>query len=481
MSLHRSLFFHIAVLLFLLFSSQAVAGTPFRLENLPSGESWFGIFFNDERAGFSYARVREDQAGYELYGESSVKMSGFAFSRDASTRETYLVNKDLTLRAFTVDQTIDGSPTSIKGETSPSGLKIAINGGGRNKEKLLKSNGPVYPPMALNYLPLLKGAEPGKVYNISMLDPEGVKIKKVKITVVGPDTLGSIKTIHLKNDLYPVDNDIWVDYKGSTVKESVRDGWIVTLAEEEKTIRQYIAEAALARNDFIVNFSLVRVETPISRPADVNRMVIEMSPFPDHAALMVNAVQKMERMDGGKALVTIENTLLKSRPEATEGDLSEPDKYLKPTDHILSDNPVIVEKKAEIISDEKNPDKVVEKLTRWVASHVKDSPTESSSPVETLKKEAGNSLAHARLFSSLARSAGIPSRLVAGLVYVRDKGFLYHSWVECYLGYWLPIDPTLGEVPANATHVKLVEGDSPEDLVALSEFIGKIKIKVIEQ
>jgi transglutaminase-like putative cysteine protease len=123
----------------------------------------------------------------------------------------------------------------------------------------------------------------------------------------------------------------------------------------------------------------------------------------------------------------------------------------------------------------------VEKLTRWVASHVKAASSDSPSPLETLKKDKGNSLAHARLFASLARAAGIPTRPVSGLVYVREKGFLYHAWAECYIGYWLPVDPTLGEVPANATHVKLVEGDSPENLADLSEFIGKIKVKVIEQ
>jgi hypothetical protein len=481
MSLRRHLFFHIAVFLFLLFSSQVFAGTVTRLERLPCGESWFGLFFSDEHAGFSYERVREERSGYELYGESSVKMSSLVFSRDASTRETYFVNKDLTLRAFAVNQTIDGSFTSIKGEASPGGFKVVISARGKKKEKLLKSKGPVYPPMALNFLPLLQGAEPGKVFSISMLDVEAVKINKVKITVIGPDTLGNMKTVHLKNDLYPVDNDIWVDLKGNTVKESVRDGWIVTLAEGEKTTRNFISESALGRKDFIVNFSLIKVETPISQPSEVSRMVVDISDFPSRAVLTANASQKSEKLDSGKVLFTIDNALVKSRPETTAGDLPEPDKYLKPTDNILSDNPVVLAKKNEIVGDEKDPDKVVEKLTRWVASHVKAASSDSPSPLETLKKDKGNSLAHARLFASLARAAGIPTRPVSGLVYVREKGFLYHAWAECYIGYWLPVDPTLGEVPANATHVKLVEGDSPENLADLSEFIGKIKVKVIEQ
>jgi hypothetical protein len=91
------------------------------------------------------------------------------------------------------------------------------------------------------------------------------------------------------------------------------------------------------------------------------------------------------------------------------------------------------------------------------------------------------SLAHARLYASLARAAGIPTKLVSGLVYVPDEGFLYHSWAESYVGKWIPVDPLFGEIPANATHLKLVEGDSEEAMVKLSKFIGNIQAKVLDQ
>jgi len=65
-------------------------------------------------------------------------------------------------------------------------------------------------------------------------------------------------------------------------------------------------------------------------------------------------------------------------------------------------------------------------------------------------------------------------------VYVPDKGFLYHSWAESYLGYWLPVDPTYGQVPVDATHVKLAEGDSAADLAPLTGIIGAIKGRVLK-
>lgn len=479
MLLRHRLSFLSLIFLSLLIPFQVFAGTITRLEKPSTGERWFGIIFDDQRAGFSYVRVSGDRTGYELHGESSVKMSGFAFSRNASVRETYNVNPDLTLKSFMVNQTIDGTQMNVEGEISKTGVKTVIYSSGTKKEKLLKNKGVVYPPMALNLIPLLKGVEPRKVYRVSMLDTEAVKIKKVKITVIGVETIGATKALHLQNDLYPVDNDIWVDFEGNTIKESVRDGWIVTQLEGESIIRKFISESALAKRDFIVDYSLVRIDRPISRPSAVTKMVLELSDFPADSRTLSSQVQNADRKEDGRIILTIDNTLLSAK-ETIVSD-KEPVKYLKPSDRIPSDDPVLLAKKAEIIGNEKDPEKIIEKLTFWVAAQVKDSVSGNTSPLDTLRKGEGDCLDHARLYASLARAAGIPTKIVSGLVYFQDRGFLYHCWAESYARKWLPVDPTSGEVPANATHVKLVEGGGDEDLLALSKFVGKIKAKVLEQ
>jgi hypothetical protein len=42
------------------------------------------------------------------------------------------------------------------------------------------------------------------------------------------------------------------------------------------------------------------------------------------------------------------------------------------------------------------------------------------------------------------------------------------------------VDPTFGQVPVDATHIKLVEGEKFEDLSRLVNVIGRIKAKVGE-
>ena len=291
-------------------------------------------------------------------------------------------------------------------------------------------------------------------------------MKDVRITVVGFETVGGRDALHLRNNLYPfVDNDIWVDSAGDTLRESVRDGWIETRAENESVARAFLTDAAIAKKDMILDFSLVPVDKPIERPASLSSLTLELSGFAENLSAHFRLVfRRLNVWKGAKVIFTVDITPRRAAACTLSAEVA-PDlkAYLGATDRILADNPEIVRQKTEILAGTKEPRPKVEKLVPWVADYVKDTITDSQTPLETLETRSGNCQSHARLYVSLARAAGVPTRFVSGLVYAEGKGFLYHSWAESYVGYWLPVDPTFGEVPANATHIKLAEGDSPAD------------------
>jgi transglutaminase-like putative cysteine protease len=84
----------------------------------------------------------------------------------------------------------------------------------------------------------------------------------------------------------------------------------------------------------------------------------------------------------------------------------------------------------------------------------------------------------------MARSVGLPARIAVGLVYTRGA-FFYHAWPEVYLaegrgrGLWLPVDPTLNEFPADATHVRLARGGLAKQ-AAILPLIGKITMTIVD-
>jgi transglutaminase-like putative cysteine protease len=85
---------------------------------------------------------------------------------------------------------------------------------------------------------------------------------------------------------------------------------------------------------------------------------------------------------------------------------------------------------------------------------------------------------HAMLLAALARAAGIPARVEAGLVYMKGR-FYYHAWNLLFLGRWVTADAVFGQLPADVTHLRLVTGSMQQQL-DLAAVIGNITIDVID-
>jgi len=108
---------------------------------------------------------------------------------------------------------------------------------------------------------------------------------------------------------------------------------------------------------------------------------------------------------------------------------------------------------------------------------------------EVFRTGEGDCTEHAVLLAALARAAGIPARVVIGLVYTSETGrpaFGYHMWNELYVnGRWIPMDATLSRGGIGAAHLKLGH-TSLEGASALSSFLpvaqvaGRLQIEIVE-
>jgi transglutaminase-like putative cysteine protease len=157
-------------------------------------------------------------------------------------------------------------------------------------------------------------------------------------------------------------------------------------------------------------------------------------------------------------------------PELTEN--------LKATPLIQSHDPEIRRKAHEILGGEQDARAAVERIARWVHEELRKIPTVSvPSAVEVLRTRQGDCNEHAVLFAALSRAAGIPTKVSAGLLYQEGR-FYYHAWNEVYLGKWFSVDSLLGQFPADATHVKFVEGEL-ERQVQLIPLIGTLQAEIL--
>ena len=132
--------------------------------------------------------------------------------------------------------------------------------------------------------------------------------------------------------------------------------------------------------------------------------------------------------------------------------------YLAATPQINSKAPQIIELGKQIAGNDKDGRSVARKIGEWTYRNLKWKKVESD-VVDTLASREADCLEHAELYVALARSLGLPARVVAGAA-LSGGAFGAHAWVEVYLGKWVELDPTWGLMDhVDATHLRF-DGDA---------------------
>ncbi|MCX7933672.1 MAG: transglutaminase-like domain-containing protein [Planctomycetota bacterium] len=159
--------------------------------------------------------------------------------------------------------------------------------------------------------------------------------------------------------------------------------------------------------------------------------------------------------------------------------------FLAASDLILPQRPEIASKAKSVIKSETDALNAVALLAggvhRWV--RFRSSSAANISPLKALEEGVGDCSEHAALFSSLARSQGIPTRHCHGLLVQRDRA-VYHAWVEVWLaGVWVPVDTTVNRVgvPAGYLLTARCQGDGqPSDEFPREMRRGDLRMHLVQ-
>jgi transglutaminase-like putative cysteine protease len=142
-------------------------------------------------------------------------------------------------------------------------------------------------------------------------------------------------------------------------------------------------------------------------------------------------------------------------------------KYLGAEGGIRPDAPDIRKLAQEIAGKETDGRTVARKLGEWTYANLKWKKVQSDT-IETLASREADCLEHSELYVALARSRGLPARVVVGAA-LSGGAFGAHAWVEVYLGQWVELDPTWGLMEhVDATHLRF-DGNSFAEYAMLNQ------------
>ncbi len=164
--------------------------------------------------------------------------------------------------------------------------------------------------------------------------------------------------------------------------------------------------------------------------------------------------------------------------------------YLKPNVLITSADSRVISLSQQATRGAVDPWEKARRINHWVFEHIRDKNfgVAFAAANEVARNLTGDCTEHAVLAAAMCRAAGIPSRVVVGLVYVeRLKGFGYHMWYEIHTNErWVALDPTFDQSSVDAVHIKIaessLEGVAPfEVFTPILRVAGKLEIEPLER
>ena len=151
-----------------------------------------------------------------------------------------------------------------------------------------------------------------------------------------------------------------------------------------------------------------------------------------------------------------------------------------------SNNPEIIHAAQKIVLGSPNQQETVKRITKFVYRHIsnKNYNHGNMSAGEVLRTKSGDCTEHSALFAALSRAAGIPAKMVYGVVLNANGEFFFHNWNEAFAdGKWITVDSTFNLIPADSSRITLIYGGSDSrsrEQVSLSvlKFLNNTKIFV---
>jgi hypothetical protein len=451
---------------------QVIALDAITEEGVRAGDEWAGIYQQGRKIGYAHTRVQREAETYHLTEESELDLLVLGSVQRVKTVINSYTTRNFLLKYFNFTMHSDMSDIEIKGAVVGKKLILDIISGGQTRTDHIPLRDPPYLSPNIKPALILLGLEPGRTYTFPLFNPASMSMENASVSIESRDHIkvGNVEqTVYkLKETYQGLEAYAWITEDGDTIKEESPLGYV--LLKESRT-------EALKRDKqgpSVDILSLVMIPARhIDNPGAVRYVKASMS----GAALQgFDLDGDRQRLNG----TTVEVTMPADGPAYDlpylRGDRGE---YLRPTALIQSDDPKIRDQASRIVGTEKDARRAAKKLNDWVYAFLQKKPVVSiPSAVEILNQRVGDCNEHTTLYTALARAAGIPTRMAAGIVYLND-GFYYHAWPEVWLDRWTPIDPTFNQFPADATHIRFVTGnlDRQSDILRL---VGKLHVEILE-
>jgi hypothetical protein len=472
------------VLVVLLVRKQAPSApapsTPLPLTGVTARDEWFGVYKDGRKIGHAHRVVATRSGGYAFSEDSVVALAMLGVPQTLRSALRAETDDAFALRAFDYTLVTPATTFTARGTSDDHTLRARYGPQGQEADLVLPLTEPIALPSTLRPRILADDPAPGARYSLPVFSPLTARSEPLTVVVEGRERLetrtGIVETTRIAEEHQSVKTRTWIDLDGNVVREEAALGFTLEREPREQALAGLDQQAPL---DLVVA-SAIPLTGTIADPRAVAQLTLRVS---GRAAAAIPNAPPRQRLAADLLQISREALPAAAPPLGTiaaDVDGGAPAAALAASPFVESDDPTLRAQARAIAGDATDPRIVARRLVDWVHTEVEKAPSVTvPSAREVLKSRRGDCNEHAVLLAALARAAGIPARIIAGAVYAND-GFYYHAWNELWLGAWVSADAVFDQLPADATHVKLIEGGL-EQQMALMGMIGQLAFAVVEE
>jgi transglutaminase-like putative cysteine protease len=411
----------------------------------------------------------------------------------SKTKEAYL-GMDLLPRHFISTSNETGEDKLVEGKVENGTVTLRTTLSGKTTEESKPIPKDIVFEETLGFIALSRGLKVGDQYDLNVFNLELLEPVRTTVAVAGEDVIeynGKQENVFVLDYTLDLMGGIqsreWLGPDGTTYKMEMGAMGIEMIRTDKQTALGEVGDVDVIINTKIFpqgeqpesgsDYFKARVTLSSGNLSETfmntERQKVSLGPDSQTGILEVRTLDISEQSALSLPIADSENNPIipviplttplppfikgdKGGQGVVKGELSE---FLKATMYVQADDESIKKRAQEIIGSETNSWRAAILICKWVHDKIwnKNLKVGFGSAKQTLESLEGDCTEHTVLFIALARAVGIPSRICAGLVYQRDA-FYYHFWPEVYVGKWVSMEPTLGQIQADATHIQLAGG-----------------------
>jgi hypothetical protein len=439
-------------------------------------EQWMDILLKGRKVGYTVTRVTKVNGQFDVKEQIFLAVNLMGSTRrifsttSARVDERFLLNRfDFSLSSELINFKISGL---IRGDN------LFLSLGEKGKGEITRITLPSKPMISAGMTQYFRSQrlQVGESFSFPIFDPISMTTNPTIVKVVGREKITLSGETHnafrLEMNFLGRPLVFWLDEQGQALKEEGFMGFNLVRTTPSKALTGLDKSM---RIDFY-DLSAIPVSTELEEPREVSYLAVRFNQT--LSSVPVDGVRQI--LDGEALKVIRERPPFKASYlvpyHGADGELL---KHLKPEMLIQSEDREIVSIAKEIVGETVEPFRAATMIMSWVFENLEKTPTVSIPDAkQILIQRKGDCNEHATLMAALLRAAGIPARIVVGLVY-KDGKFYYHAWNEAYIDRWISMDAILNQMPADATHIKLIDGGI-EKQIQIVGMIGNLFLNILD-